>query len=39
MVRPICGVQLSDGKKIKDLMLILVFNEIVDQLAMVSSVY
>ena len=38
MVRAMCGVQLNDRKRTKDLMLMLGLNETIDQLAMASSV-
>ena len=38
MVRPICGLQLKDRKRAKDLMLALGFNETIDRLAMANSV-
>ena len=38
MVRAICGVQLKDKKRSKDLMLMLGLNETMDQLAMTNSV-
>ena len=38
MVRTMCGVQLKDRKRSMDLMLMLGFNETIDQLAMVDSV-
>ena len=38
MVRAMCGVQLKDKKKSKDLMLMLCLNEIIDQLAIANSV-
>ena len=38
MVRAVCGVQLKDSKKVKDLMLMFGLNETFDQLAMANSV-
>ena len=37
MVRAMCGVQLNDRKRFTDLMFMLGFNKIMDQLAMASS--
>ena len=37
MVRSMCGVQLKDGERSSDLMLILGLNVTMDQLAMASS--
>ena len=37
-MRAICGVQLKDRKRSKDLMLMLGLNEAMDQLGMVNSV-
>ena len=40
IVTPMCGVQLlKDGKRAKDLMLVLGLNETIDQFAMVNSVH
>ena len=38
MVRAMCGVQIKDRKKYKNLMLMLGLNETIDQLAMANSV-
>ena len=38
MVRAMCGVELIDRKRSKDLMLMLCLKETIDQLAMASSV-
>ena len=38
MMRAMCGVQLKDRKSTKDLMLTLVLNETMGQLAMVNNV-
>ena len=37
MVRAMCGVQLKDRKRSMNLMLMLVLNETMDQLAMANS--
>ena len=39
MVRAMCGVQLKDRKRSKDLMLMLGLNETIDQLAMANSAH
>ena len=39
MMRAICGVQLKDRNRSKDLMLMLDLNETIDQLAMANSVH
>ena len=38
MLRAMCGVQLKDRKRCKDLMSMIGLNETIDQLAMASSV-
>ena len=38
MVCAVCGAQLKDRKRCMDLVLMLGFNETIDQLAMASSV-
>ena len=38
MVREMCGVQLKDGKRAKNVMLMLSLNEDIDQMAMANSV-
>ena len=39
MVKAMCGVQLIDGRRAKDLMLMLGLNEAMDRLAVSSSVH
>ena len=39
MVRAMCGVQFKDIKRSKDLMLMMVLNETIDQLVVANSVY
>ena len=39
MVRPMCGVQLKDSKRSKDLMLMLGLKETIDKLAMANSAH
>ena len=39
MMRAMCGVQLNDRKRSKDLMLTLHLNKTIDQLAMENNVY
>ena len=39
MVRAMCGVQLKDRKRSKDLMFMLGLYETIDQLAMANSVH
>ena len=36
MVRAVCGIQLKDGKRARDLMLMLGLNAALDQLAMAT---
>ena len=38
-MRQMYGVQLKDGKRFKDLMLVLGLNETVDQLALENSIH
>ena len=38
MVRAMCGVQLEDRKRSKDMMLMLDLNEAIDQLDVANSV-
>ena len=38
MMRSMCGVQLNDRKRSKDMMFMLGINETIDQLAMASSI-
>ena len=38
MVRAMCGLQLKDRKRSKDLMLMLSLNETIDQLGMANSI-
>ena len=37
MVRAICGIQLKDRKRAKDLILMMDLNETIDQLALTNS--
>ena len=39
MVKAMCGVQLIDGRRSKDLMLMLGLNEAMDWLAVSSSIH
>ena len=39
MVRSMCGLQLKDRNRARELMLMLDLNDIIDQLAMASSVH
>ena len=38
-MRATCGLRLKDGEGVKDLMLVLLLDETIDQLATVNSVY
>ena len=39
MTTAMCVVQLKDRKRVSDLMMLLGFNEAIDQLAMANSVH